>query len=77
MEKWVLSYCHKDYLSTLEMLKRITFTQVLWKKNGWCIYTQLIYPHSTGSVENLQTGIDIGGDVPDMIFQLLIAFLQR
>ena len=43
-------------------------------------FSQLFYPHSTAPVDYfrllLQAGIDVCGDVPNVILQLLIAGLQ-
>ena len=57
------------------------------KKNNFCtgnfgkkkrgIYKQLIFPHSTASVDKLQTGINIGGDVPDVVFQVFVTAFEH
>ena len=46
-----------------------------------CVFTQFVFQHSTDPVEKIRTeilkaGIDIGGDIPDIILQDVIALLQ-
>ena len=56
------------------------FQQALWSKFWPCSFTQIVFPQLTTPVEKffdiLEAGIDVGGNVPDVVLEGGVAFLQ-
>ena len=59
------------------MLNNGIFSTAFVEKEKTKIFPQIFYPHSTGLVEKSETGVDIGGNIPNVILQGGVLTLER
>ena len=76
VEKGNFSYCHKGFFSTQDLWKKNNFSTGFVEKIKDSIFPQKILPHSTGFCGILQTGVDVCGNVTNVILQIGIAFFN-
>ena len=76
MENPIFPYWHKAFLSTGECRKLRTFTQAVWKKFLSAFFHRISFHIPQALWRKLQTGVDICGDVANIVLQVGIAALK-
>ena len=77
MEKWIFSYWHNNFFSTSLCVKRKTFPQGLLLYFEGCLMHSFSFSIPQKLVEKpLKTGVDICGNIPDVVLQIGIITLK-
>ena len=76
MEKSLFTYCRNAFFSTGECEKNQSYSQPIFEKICFFVFHSLSFHISQALWKNLQAGVDVGSDVPNVILQVSIAFLK-